>query len=235
MLKIQRIHTSNVWTYHFSSVSFSIKDSGKIAGPEHIMKLGQDLWQWATQYVPKEFEPDTHEWVTNDGYELDQPTGTINWYVPSHIEPERIKPFIIEAIRQVLTPKDIEVGEIRFDKSNMFNANVFRIVITRNGTYDREKMPTFNAANTNAVALFEILDLPFSFSGSMNASDLKQRIAYARQHKQLEDYTRETIMDDNITAHGLPLERINYYLDQLEAICDRALAGDFPNPKVQWL
>ena len=235
MLKIQRIHTPDTWTYHFSSVSFSIKDSGKIAGPEHILSLCQDLWWWARQYVPKEFEPDTDEWVTNDGHDFDKPTGTINWYIPFHIEPERIKPFIIEAIRQVLTSKDIEVGEIRFDKSNMFNVNVCRIVIIRNGTYDREELPTFNAANTNAVALFEILDLPFNFSGSMDAYALKQRIEYARQHKPLEEHTRETIVDDNVTAHGLSLERINYYLDQLEAICDRALAGDFPNPKVQWL
>lgn len=117
--------------------------------------------------------------VTMDGYDVDSPTGVINFYIEG-INPKRLNIYINILINE-LKKHNITVGNLKKEISNMFSVPVVRIPIIKNEHSSIRPPINISLANENAFFIFnkilkynrDLLENPL-----FNAEELKKRIEY---------------------------------------------------------
>ena len=121
--------------------------------------------------------------ITIDGYDVDSPTGTINFYIEG-IKPERVDIYL-QKISMYFDTNGIKYGEFRREQSRMYDVPVIRIPIIGNqvgkDALKDDRPPEINLSNNNAIFIFrDVLgfDNDSWENNLLNAQDLKNRIEY---------------------------------------------------------
>lgn len=130
--------------------------------------------------------------ITIDGFDVDSPTGTINFYIDG-IRPYRVES-ITEEIKKYLSQNNIKFGNFVTNQSNMYDVPVIRIPITENKTGESSRVadrpPEINMANNNGFFIFNTIlkfDRDLWEDGVFDANDLKRRIEYFEGESKLEE------------------------------------------------
>ena len=102
-----------------------------------------------------------------------------------------------------------------------------------------EVIPELNLSNRNAVRLFELLSLPEKCEefqeygcGSIDAAELLCAVSGARVVNK-QEFAIEAVVehgDSGVVCYngGLPVERLDYYLEQLAEVANYAMEHEVP-------
>jgi hypothetical protein len=120
------------------------------------------------------------ETITMDGVSgMDDPTGTINFYVDGIKEETYIR--ILGLIKKYLRENGIEIGKVRKERSYMFDSEVLRIPIIKNQSFEADRPPEISLANNNMFFIFRDvlgIDKDLWKDNTFDAKELLDRINY---------------------------------------------------------
>lgn len=232
------------WLQKVANINFQLKDHNKISKPKNISDMCFGLISWAEQNLPKHLIPQNlnYDFITPDGWDWDNLTGTINWYIPDNITIEQVLPFTEKAIDDYLTPLGIKIGQIHNNKSNLFKLNTLRIPIIQNDTAALTDIPYLDISVRNGAVLCDMLNIPHN--GSININELEQKVKNAWnkiQHFTIPETKSVNFdSDENLLTNprffdgGLNHIQLERYLRTLQQIIDVARKLNLPNPTVVW-
>jgi hypothetical protein len=168
----------------------------------------------------------------SDGDDFDKYIGTVNWYQPREVNLDDLAPYVAQ-IKEDLQTDGILI-EVSQDTSESRDANVLRIKVLHNQTAELEHLPELRLSQSNAVALLEMLGIPFDYSGSIPAGQLRNRVreAYANLDELVQKYEKGYQEEGNFIDFGRSREQIMRYLQSAEAVANYALT--LPNATVTW-
>lgn len=231
-----------------ASITFKVSGSDKVAQPLGMSDLGWDMLHFWENKNPIGASVSDHynpPQIVMDGCRnMDSPTGILNFYYGSifdrsngrRLTPLDIQKFI-EAYMQHNSAIKMRIVNADDDSQMYEGMKVARIQVYENKTFEYERVPEFNAANSNAYALLALLrdnGLPIEKGvcyGSFSVEDLKRAISnIENKPKGVGDYSRETVdnkadrPDDasgiHIIENGLSSERLWEYLGMLQEMID---------------
>ena len=118
------------------------------------------------------------------------------------------------------------------------NMDEYHIQVVNNPTKDYPNIPELNISNTNARALFNVLGIPFDWSGTIRLVDLKGKLYNVNEEDVLENdrdtqefFGSETGQLRGI-QFGLAAEQIKRYISELKKIVDYGVLNGFK--ELQW-
>ena len=232
------------WMHKISSVTFSLEDSHKISQPKDVMKLSYELQKFVMDQTGK--FADVHS-IQPDGEQFDELTGTINWYMGDDIpEEDMIKVMQAWKQEQEIMGFQIQIRGPEVSGQNQYRdpgdtnppLMVYRIDILKNGTEDYPEIPEMNIAQGNAQYLFDLLNIPWDQSGSMELMELRQRLATTTESRMGEFTQDPTDSGEEgqgvrMIDFGLDHDRLKRYLDGLTRIVDFGIEHNFK--AIQWV
>lgn len=168
--------------------------------------------------------PNYNDQLSPDGCNVDGTTGILNYYAF-----QTGFPLPVEQVVKTLTDLHYGVGPTRLDTSAIYNCPVYRIPILQNPWESIEEAPSFNIANGNYAHFLRVLALP-QVDGWWDVDTLKARLDCIGS-SQIQANTRQGSVDQHggltIVDGGCDFERINSYLQRLEAVVDFAKARGY--------
>ena len=195
-MKIYKIAKLN----KIASLTLHVSDYNRDTSFDNIhnlsWKLKHELWYtWMDkndQNYASEFciSPPIQDILTMDGFNVDSPTGTINFYIEG-IQPTKLQPFINNIIN-FLKDNNVKVGNIKEEQSRMFKSKVIRIPILSNPKAEKieDRAPEVNMSNNNAFFIFNtILGYKRDLwdDGAFDPKELKTRIEYYEGETHLQE------------------------------------------------
>jgi hypothetical protein len=228
------------WLQKLSSVTFTLEQSEKIAQPKNISSLATDLSIWAHENAPRFLLSDQWQMIDMDGLEWSNTTGTINWYfqpeelggeVPDE-QTNDIPMYMNQWYQEELATLGFRVNIRGPERSKAFEEwHVYRMDILDNPTAGYPTLPSMNISNTNAAALFGMLNMPMEFQGSIELGDLKQRMTGLSQ-AHMREFTEDPVDTGGHINFGRDMGKLQGYLNELSQIIDSGLQNGFT--KLQW-
>ncbi len=231
------------WLQKISSVTFSLEGSDKISQPKDISDLGRELHQFATQRIGQDIEFDT---IQSDG-SGEGLTGTINWYVNENLVSQADQQAIMREWIEEMRVMDFEIQMRGPERSGMNDWNrdpsepeiiVYRLDVLENGSESYAQIPEINIAQTNAIAIFNTLGIPFDQGGAIDIYDLQQRLSSLKEYHRGE-HTRPRSDEGgpgtgNVRSidFGLDADRMDGYLSGLTRMVDFGIKNGYTN--IQW-
>jgi len=180
-------------------------------------KAQQMMWPFMSEFLDDETlkvwkSKVSTEWFTPDGNDYFNKNGIINLYLPNI--PEESFALIIQTAKQILEKLNLEISNVKSDKSKMYDADVIRFGVSENKNEKPVEPPTINLANTNAYHIFrDTLGYQKDLwdDGSFDIKELKGRITYYLGEASYPEKTPEEIENANVSIQqglfgGQPLK-----------------------------
>ena len=171
-----------------------------------------------------------YSYITPDGDEYFNETGTINFY--SHKFPEDLKAVVLSFLRYALMDRGIKMGKVRIERKGQ-KSEVIRIPIVSNSNKDTNDAPQLNLSNENAVFIFKEI-LGYEYKNDFEeyneveiyVDELLNKINMAKSMLDYQGHpeksTRDMSTPKNIYANINGKDYIREKLDQLENIAKYA-------------
>lgn len=179
--------------------------------------------------------PGTLAFIQPDGDDLDDMTGTINWYVTDRISEEQQRQ-VMQAWAQEMQLLDYQISVAGPEVSGMSEPGqppvmVYRVRVLNNGSEDHMQIPEMNASNTNAQAFMESLGVPFDYSGSIDLNEMKTKLEmftpYGQQELIQPPEEGQGEQGARWTDMGRSEDQVQGYVDRMTQIVDFGLQNGF--------
>ena len=237
-----------------SSITLYVKEHSRDSSNDTIHSLAWSLMtklfhEWMTKqdlnYWQEFHEMSGNDMLTIDGFDVDSPTGIINFYLDGSIPEERI-PYFLDKVREYLDNAGIKYGEFRREQSGAYAFKVIRIPILINPHGEiglQEEPPEITLANNNAYFIFrDVLGIKEDLWGlEISADDLKRRIEYFEGEERLpegsdagkssnisfDDLMNEEFMSGRAGRSRYTEPKIRSLLDKIKYLCDWTISRGY--------
>lgn len=219
------------WLQKLASITFTINDAHRISQPKTVSDLSVDLSNFAREKYG--ISGSLYD-LQPDGFDDQNMTGTINWYIrPETVSEDKQ----LEIINAWIADKNItgyqfkvrgpEIsGQSQWNSEAAEDLKVFRIDVLVNGSEDYTQIPELNVSNNNAVAVLGMLNIPFNYAGTMDLRRVRSKLATLTEAK-MREFTQEDEIDGPHISFGRDLDRLQRYVVELTKIVDFGLSNGF--------
>ena len=234
-------------TASVTSVTFSISDSHKIAQPMDLMNISSDLVEFIFFVKGLKGLNIKYDHIVPDmsSSNMSAPKGIINFYLSDPRLTLDFVKMLIDDYNQYKDP-DIVLEVLKEEKSGIMKFNVVRINVVKNDTFKLERLPEFNIANSNAIALLTLLShfgMPVQDQsvGDLDVDILEQVLNRidAIEYDILDNYTQE--IEETVGEHGSTTidlgrskEQLERYLSSLKSMVRYVRQSNMPNAEIQY-